>query len=175
MHRDRSSRGGTLARVPLAGGSPREIADDVVEADWSPDGANLAIIRGMAGKYRIEYPLGSVRYDTPHALRDIRVSPDGTVGVNETDGVSRDVEQVVSLMPAAHLFRLLNVSGATTSASAGGRASRSRGPRGVARATQPVAEEISSRSIQVAAVGVAIRHTFHCFFWSSAIKSRICF
>jgi serine/threonine protein kinase/Tol biopolymer transport system component len=77
LHRDRSSRGGTLARVPLAGGSPREIADDVVEADWSPDGANLAIIRGMAGKYRIEYPLGSVRYDTPHALRDIRVSPDG--------------------------------------------------------------------------------------------------
>src|SRR5207237_1433556 len=77
LHRDRSSRGGTLARVPLAGGSPREIADDVVEADWSPDGANLAIIRGMAGKYRIEYPLGSVLYDTPHALRDIRVSPDG--------------------------------------------------------------------------------------------------
>jgi hypothetical protein len=30
-----------------------------------------------------------------------RVSPDGTVGMNETDGVSRDVAQVVSLMPAA--------------------------------------------------------------------------
>jgi len=30
-----------------------------------------------------------------------RVSPDGTVGMNETDGVSRDVAQVVSVMPAA--------------------------------------------------------------------------
>jgi hypothetical protein len=30
-----------------------------------------------------------------------RVSPDGMVGMNETDGVSRDVAQVVSLMPAA--------------------------------------------------------------------------
>jgi hypothetical protein len=76
-------------------------------------------------------------------------------------------------MPAAHLFRVLNVSGATTSASAGGRASRSRGPPGVARATQPVAEEISSRSIQVAAVGVVIRHTLHCLFWSSAMNSEI--
>jgi hypothetical protein len=30
-----------------------------------------------------------------------RVAPDGTVGMNETDGVSRDVAQVVSVMPAA--------------------------------------------------------------------------
>jgi hypothetical protein len=30
-----------------------------------------------------------------------RVSPDGTVGMSETDGASRDVAQVVSLMPAA--------------------------------------------------------------------------
>jgi len=30
-----------------------------------------------------------------------RVSPDGTVGMSETEGVSRDVAQVVSLMPAA--------------------------------------------------------------------------
>lgn len=30
-----------------------------------------------------------------------RVAPDGAVGMNETDGVSRDVAQVVSLMPAA--------------------------------------------------------------------------
>jgi hypothetical protein len=29
------------------------------------------------------------------------VAPEGTVGMNETDGVSRDVAQVVSLMPAA--------------------------------------------------------------------------
>ncbi len=30
--------GGTLARVPLTGGSPREISEAVGSADWSPDG-----------------------------------------------------------------------------------------------------------------------------------------
>ena len=36
---------GTLARMPLAGGAPREILDQVNWADWSPDGSNLAIVR----------------------------------------------------------------------------------------------------------------------------------
>ena len=35
---------GTLARMPLAGGAPREIFEGVREADWSPDGSQLAII-----------------------------------------------------------------------------------------------------------------------------------
>src|SRR5205823_6329756 len=34
-----------LARSSLAGGAPREILGDVVDADWTPDGKNLAIIR----------------------------------------------------------------------------------------------------------------------------------
>ena len=29
---------GTLARVPLAGGAPREVLENVQDADWSPDG-----------------------------------------------------------------------------------------------------------------------------------------
>jgi len=77
LHRERLSNLGTLARVPMAGGAPREVADQVEDADWSPDGANLAVIRVTAGKYRIEYPLGSVRYETPHAIRNLRVSPAG--------------------------------------------------------------------------------------------------
>src|SRR5689334_20682351 len=31
----------TLARVPLAGGAPREILENVSDADWSPDGTSL--------------------------------------------------------------------------------------------------------------------------------------
>ena len=77
LRRDRSTGIGTLARVPLSGGIPREIADDVVEADFSPDGVTLAIIRVTGGKYRLEYPLGNVRYEAPHELRNVRVSPDG--------------------------------------------------------------------------------------------------
>ncbi|MGE5275979.1 MAG: protein kinase domain-containing protein, partial [Acidobacteriota bacterium] len=34
---------GTLARMPLEGGAPREILEHVREADWSPDGSDLAV------------------------------------------------------------------------------------------------------------------------------------
>ncbi|HYM61005.1 MAG TPA: LpqB family beta-propeller domain-containing protein [Thermoanaerobaculia bacterium] len=77
LHRDRLSGLGTLARVPLAGGTPREVAEQVLQADWSPDGAELAVIRFAGGKFRVEYPIGSVRYETPHFIHDLRVAPDG--------------------------------------------------------------------------------------------------
>jgi len=54
---------GTLAQVPIAGGAPRQILDDVEDADWSPDG-RLAIVRTMAGRCRLEFPIGVVLYDT---------------------------------------------------------------------------------------------------------------
>ncbi|HVR38509.1 MAG TPA: hypothetical protein VMU84_05385, partial [Thermoanaerobaculia bacterium] len=78
LRRDRFTQLGTLARVPFAGGVPREVASDVLNADWSRDGANLAVIRVVGGKHRVEFPIGSVLYDTTHSLRDVRVSPDGT-------------------------------------------------------------------------------------------------
>ncbi|HZI67533.1 MAG TPA: protein kinase, partial [Thermoanaerobaculia bacterium] len=40
---------GTLARMPLEGGAPREVLEGVREADWSPDGSQLAIIRDVGG------------------------------------------------------------------------------------------------------------------------------
>src|ERR1700733_11837676 len=54
---------GTLARVPLSGGAPREILENVNDADWSPDGSTLAVSRTMGGRSRIEYPIGTVRYE----------------------------------------------------------------------------------------------------------------
>jgi dipeptidyl aminopeptidase/acylaminoacyl peptidase len=78
LRRDRVTNLGTLARVPLAGGMPREIADNVMNADWSPDGANLAVIRVAQGRTRIEYPIGESKYETLHDVRHVRVSPDGT-------------------------------------------------------------------------------------------------
>jgi hypothetical protein len=67
---------GTLARASLAGGAPREIADDVVSADWSPDGRDLAVLRGVGAS--LEYPLGKVLYETEGGyLSSLRVSPRG--------------------------------------------------------------------------------------------------
>ena len=50
--------------MPLSGGAPREILENVNDADWSPDGATLAVSRTVGGKNRIEYPIGTVRYES---------------------------------------------------------------------------------------------------------------
>ncbi|HWW62673.1 MAG TPA: protein kinase, partial [Thermoanaerobaculia bacterium] len=73
-----SEHSGTLARVSLAGGAPREIADDIVAADWSPDGKQLAVVRRLEGaSFQIEYPINRIVYQSPTRVRDLRVSPDG--------------------------------------------------------------------------------------------------
>jgi serine/threonine protein kinase len=51
---------GTLARMPLGEGSPREVLDGVTAADWSPDGTELAVVHWVGGKSRLEYPVGTV-------------------------------------------------------------------------------------------------------------------
>ncbi len=69
---------GTLARVPLSGGAPREILENVNDADWSPDGSTLAVSRTVGGKNRIEYPIGTVRYENDGRSPELlRVSPKG--------------------------------------------------------------------------------------------------
>jgi len=70
-------RSGTLARAPLSGGVPREILRDVEDADWAPDGEGLAVIRSVAGRYRLEYPTGKVLYETTAWLGSPRFSRDG--------------------------------------------------------------------------------------------------
>jgi serine/threonine protein kinase/Tol biopolymer transport system component len=65
---------GTLARAPLAGGSPREILEDVRWADWSANG-ELAIIHRTDGRDRIEYPIGHVLYQSDGWMSHIRLSP----------------------------------------------------------------------------------------------------
>ena len=68
---------GTLARMPVDGGAPREILAGVREADWSPDGTQLAIVHEVGGKDRLEYPIGTMLYETAGYISDIRVAPDG--------------------------------------------------------------------------------------------------
>jgi len=68
---------GTLARVSLGSTAPRELLEDVRQADWSPDGTELAIIRMVDGKDRLEFPIGKVLYETAGYLSDLRVSPRG--------------------------------------------------------------------------------------------------
>src|SRR5688572_28964973 len=68
---------GTLARMPLGEAAPRELLTGVRDADWSPDGSELAIIREVDGKDRLEFPVGKVLLEAPGYLSDLRISPNG--------------------------------------------------------------------------------------------------
>ncbi len=69
--------GGTLARVALAGGVPREVLEDILDADWAPDGQSLAVARWIEGKCRLEFPVGQLLYESAETILSVRVSPDG--------------------------------------------------------------------------------------------------
>jgi hypothetical protein len=81
---------GTLARVPLSGGTPREIVTDVWSADWSPDGRELAVLRHVDGQAQLEYPIGHVlRRPFPFQVASfaLRVSPRGDRVAVAADGM----------------------------------------------------------------------------------------
>lgn len=67
---------GVLARVPLGGGAPRDLLPDVEAADWSPNG-QLAVVRRVAHKSHLEFPIGNVLYESTGWISSPRFSPAG--------------------------------------------------------------------------------------------------
>ncbi len=79
---------GTLARVPLEGGAPREVLENVSLADWTPDGRDLAVVHRVGGKDRVEFPIGKVLYETVGVIESVRFSPRGDrLAVSLGDGI----------------------------------------------------------------------------------------
>ncbi|MEA2203435.1 MAG: eukaryotic-like serine/threonine-protein kinase [Blastocatellia bacterium] len=68
---------GTLARMPLTGGAPREIMENVQEADWSPVGNNMAVVRLDHAQNVLEFPSGKKLYSTEGYISNVRISPQG--------------------------------------------------------------------------------------------------
>jgi WD40 repeat protein len=71
---------GTLAVAPISGGSPRETAENIEDADWDPSGGQLAVVRSTGdsgGPSKIEYPVGHTLYTTAGSIRFLRFSRDG--------------------------------------------------------------------------------------------------
>jgi serine/threonine protein kinase/WD40 repeat protein len=67
---------GTLAEVPMAAASPREILQDVSAADWDTKG-QLAVVHVVVGQNRLEFPVGHVLYQTNGRISHICISPLG--------------------------------------------------------------------------------------------------
>jgi serine/threonine protein kinase len=68
-------RTGVLAQLPFAGGAPRQLQQDIQEADWV-DENTLVVVRRTATTSRVELPLGRVVYEAP-IISGVRVAPDG--------------------------------------------------------------------------------------------------
>ncbi len=99
---------GTLARTSLVGGAPRELLEDVQEADWSPDGTKLAVVRWVEGKNRLEYPIGRVLYETSGYLSHPRISPQGDTVAFLNHQVVYDNRGTVELISAGGEKRTLS-------------------------------------------------------------------
>ncbi|HEX9187823.1 MAG TPA: protein kinase, partial [Vicinamibacteria bacterium] len=70
---------GTLARASVGGGAPREVADDVLDADWSPDGKDLALVQVVDGGVQLQFPPGHVLFapEAPRWISGVGMSPRG--------------------------------------------------------------------------------------------------
>jgi serine/threonine protein kinase len=68
----------TLYTNSISGGQPRPVLEGVLQADWSPDGSSMAVLRRVNGENRLEYPIGHVLVDKiAWPLWLLRISPDG--------------------------------------------------------------------------------------------------
>jgi hypothetical protein len=81
---------GTLARVPLGGGAPRELQENVYAAAWAPDAENLAVLSMIpAGKKRLEYPIGRPVEESFFLNNAARISSKGELAFVEIDTNTR--------------------------------------------------------------------------------------
>src|SRR5580700_6436064 len=97
------ARTGTLARVPLSGGTPREVLDNVQDADWSADGGSLAVVRYLPenNHWRLEYPIGKVLFDSINWISHPKISPDGKwVAFSDHENPGGDDEGSVAVIGA---------------------------------------------------------------------------
>lgn len=68
---------GTLCVMPLDG-APKPRMTDIREADWSPDGSEMAVIHDTGAGDQLEYPSDKLLYKSTGYLSDLRVSPEGS-------------------------------------------------------------------------------------------------
>jgi len=66
---------GTLATVPLTGGTPRVLQENVLAMDWDPSGERFALVRETGNRRQLEFPSGQVIYETLGHILNPRVSP----------------------------------------------------------------------------------------------------
>jgi eukaryotic-like serine/threonine-protein kinase len=104
------ARIGTLARVPLSGGTPREVLENVQDADWSANGESMAIVRYLPenSHWRLEFPIGNVLLDSVNWISHPKISRDGKwVAFADHENTGGDDEGSVAVIgPDGHEKKL---------------------------------------------------------------------
>ncbi|MBA3639863.1 MAG: serine/threonine-protein kinase [Acidobacteriota bacterium] len=73
----RPGRPAMLARLPLGSGAPRELVERVRDADWAPNGEDVAVVSTGGGRHTLQFPIGKAIYEPAGWISSLRVSPTG--------------------------------------------------------------------------------------------------
>ena len=94
----------------MSGGTPREVLDNVQDADWAADGENMAVVRFVPenSHWRLEYPVGKVLFDSINWISHPKISPDGKrVAFEDHENTGGDDEGSVAVIePDGHEKKL---------------------------------------------------------------------
>ena len=104
---------GTLARLPISGSAPREVLENVLAADWAPDGVNLAVVRQVGTQMSLEFPIGKRLYETSGWISHPRVSPAGDAVAFFDHPVRADDAGILALVDRAGRRKTLSESWAS--------------------------------------------------------------
>ena len=106
-----NSRRGTLAELSLGGGTPREILENVQDADWAPNGTDMAVVRYVpeTAHWRLEYPIGKVLFDTTNWISHPKISADGkTIAFSDHLNPNGDDQGTVAVIGADGKEKILS-------------------------------------------------------------------
>jgi len=107
---------GRLGQVATTEGGVRPLADQALEADWLPDGRRLAVLNtgSEARGRRLEFPLGTLAWETPYSIHSLRVSPRGDkVACFSEPSTIRGTGKIVVLDATGRRIELADVVGFT--------------------------------------------------------------
>ena len=99
---------GMLVRGPIEGGSPREVESDVLFADFSSDGREIAVVRSVDGRTILEFPVGARLYETDGSVTFPRVSPDGDLVAFLDHPTQADTRGTVAIVDRSGRKRVLS-------------------------------------------------------------------
>ncbi len=151
--------GGTLAQAPMAGGTPRELQNNVRWADWDPRGELAVVVQDSSGG-RLEYPVGKVLYRTPGWISHIRFSPAGDrIGFLDHP-IWSDDRGAVCVLDAAGKKTVLSSGWQSADGlawSPQGKIWVSASKRGIARALYEISENGQERQILTVPTGMTLQ------------------